>query len=202
MHAKPFPFPYLAGHIILQLRRFYLRKRRRVPMARRGYLVTDEKTFAQHRRTKLVHAGQGHISNCINGSSTLSTIQIVPSLVLFATMAGSNASSPRATNTLPTVSRITMAYSPSFETDVHTITDASKNNLDTLEALFAGLSVLIGALALVVGLFQMFRRRRRHATSTTVDAFELEADMSEVWTNLRRQCSSPNVDAGLGRHAI
>jgi hypothetical protein len=95
-----------------------------------------------------------------------------------------------------------VASSLSFETDVHIITDASKNNLDTLEALFAGLSVLIGALALIVGLFQLFRHRRRHAISTTVDAFELEAGMPEVWTNPRRQSSSSNVDAGLGQHAI
>lgn len=49
-----------------------------------------------------------------------------------------------------------------------------------LEALFAGLSVLVGSLALIVGILQLFKYCRCHLRSRNIDAFELEASLPQV----------------------
>lgn len=56
----------------------------------------------------------------------------------------------------------------------------SKADLEVLETLFAGLSVLIGGLALVIGLLQLHWYRRRHGYPVTPEVFELEAVLPYV----------------------
>lgn len=53
-------------------------------------------------------------------------------------------------------------------------------DLEAWETLFAGLSVLLGGLTLVVGLLQLRRYRRRFEVLETVDVLELEPSLPEV----------------------
>ena len=71
------------------------------------------------------------------------------------------------------------------------------DNLDTLEALFAGLSVLIGILALAIGAIQLLRHRRRHASLAVIVIFELEAGQSQVSIDQNRDIIESNIDVGL-----
>jgi len=65
-------------------------------------------------------------------------------------------------------------------TNVQRSTDASSNSLNMLETLFAGLSVLVGSLALVIGLLQLLKYQRRRRASRRSSIYELEATLPEV----------------------
>lgn len=65
-------------------------------------------------------------------------------------------------------------------TNVQRSTGASSNSLNMLETLFAGLSVLVGSLALVIGLLQLLKCQRRRRTSRRSSIHELEAILPEV----------------------
>lgn len=68
-------------------------------------------------------------------------------------------------------------------TVAHTLTAEESNSvLDILEALFAGLSVLIGILALVIGMFQLMKHRKRSASVSDLSVFELEAGLPQAST--------------------
>lgn len=58
--------------------------------------------------------------------------------------------------------------------------NGSNTNLEMLETLFAGLSVLIGGLALITGLLQLRWYWRRHASSSASEHFEMEAALPRV----------------------
>jgi hypothetical protein len=59
----------------------------------------------------------------------------------------------------------------------------SNTRLDVLETLFAGLSVLIGGLTLIVGLLQLRWYWRRRAFSATSEVIEMEAALPRVSGN-------------------
>lgn len=65
-------------------------------------------------------------------------------------------------------------------TNVQRSTGASSNSLNMLETLFAGLSVLVGSLALVIGLLQLLKWQRRCRVSRRSSIYELEATLPEV----------------------
>lgn len=63
----------------------------------------------------------------------------------------------------------------------HTLAvEASNSTLDILEALFAGFSVLIGILALVIGVFQLMKHRKRCTSDLDTGIFELEAGLPQA----------------------
>ena len=64
--------------------------------------------------------------------------------------------------------------------NVQRSTDASDNSLNMLGTLFAGLSVLVGSLALIIGLLQLLKCQRRHRVSRRSSIYELEATLPEV----------------------
>lgn len=49
-----------------------------------------------------------------------------------------------------------------------------------LQTLFAGLSVLLGSLSLVIGIQQLLSWRRSHVSTGVIDLFELEAGLPQV----------------------
>lgn len=103
----------------------------------------------------------------------------------------------RTTDTVLTLSLPAASASRVNETVVHTLGTTTNNGLETLETLFAGLSVLIGTLALVVGLFQLSRYRKRRTSSAMVDVFELEAGLPQVMYNPDSHSGIPNRDVDL-----
>jgi hypothetical protein len=58
----------------------------------------------------------------------------------------------------------------------------SSNSMEVLGTLFAGLSVLIGSLALVVGFLQLLKCQRRRRAWRSNSVHELEAILPEVTT--------------------
>jgi hypothetical protein len=58
--------------------------------------------------------------------------------------------------------------------------DAAPDFFNVSQALFACLSVIIGLLALIVGLLQLRRHRKRHALHANDPVFELEANFPKV----------------------
>lgn len=71
-----------------------------------------------------------------------------------------------------------------------------QDSSDMLEALFAGLSVFVGSLALVVGVLQLLSYRRRHLQSGNTNVYELEAIPPQVMADLLQD------NAGLADTAI
>jgi hypothetical protein len=71
-------------------------------------------------------------------------------------------------------------------------------DMEALETLFAGLSVLIGGITLLVGLLQLRWYWRSHASSVVVDAFELEATLPQVRRDHDRHRRLSNAGIGLG----
>ena len=85
-------------------------------------------------------------------------------------------------------------------TDAPTSSDGSKSGLDKANTSFAGLSVLIGILALMVGLFQLFRHRRRRVSAILDGDHELEAGLPQVLITPMLHHSVSDLDLGLGTH--
>lgn len=70
-------------------------------------------------------------------------------------------------------------------------------DMEALETLFAGLSVLIGATALLVSLLQLRWHWRAHASSAMVDVIGLETALPQV--RLKHDCRLARLsNAGVG----
>lgn len=76
---------------------------------------------------------------------------------------------------------------------------ASNGTLDILEALFAGFSVLIGILALAIGVFQLMKHRQRSRSVLDTGIFELEAGLPRVRKHTLKQHRISNLCAALAR---
>lgn len=89
--------------------------------------------------------------------------------------------SSRLPSSNPTTQFVTRSsFSQPHETANVVTTKARDNFFDISETLFAGLSVLIGCLALFVGFLQLRRYRRCQNLENQDQVFELEARESEV----------------------
>ncbi|KAF1850498.1 uncharacterized protein K460DRAFT_412195 [Cucurbitaria berberidis CBS 394.84] len=73
---------------------------------------------------------------------------------------------------------LTRTFTQPTENASYSTTKVSHDFFDISETLFAGLSVLIGCLALIVGLLQLRRYRKRHSLQSQDCVFELEAGYS------------------------